>query len=46
MIVMEYSLRLVGRFDKSQDWHAYLSEVSILESSYDVTLRKPGEIAE
>jgi len=43
---MEYTLRLVGHFDKSQSWKAYLSEVSIVQSFYDVTLRKPGEIAE
>jgi hypothetical protein len=46
MIMKVYFLRLVDHFDKSQNLKAYLSEVSLLQSLYDMTLRKFGEIAE
>jgi len=37
---MEYSLKLVGHFDKSQIWKPYLSKLSVVQSFYDVTLLK------
>jgi hypothetical protein len=41
-----YFLRSVDDFDKSQSLTAYLSEVSVLQILYCMTLRKSGEIAE